>query len=239
MLLYYITDRHQLGATEQEQRRNLLQRISAAARLGIDYIQLREKDLSIRQLEYLARDAVRCVRENGEHTKLLVNSRSDVALAVCADGVHLTTTDVSPGDARAVAFSPENGKRQTTNWLIGVSCATPAAVRTAESHGADFAVLAPIFEKAGTNRTPLGLDALRIAAGVDIPIDRRVEAGDNRNRIPVLALGGVTLKNAADCMKAGAAGIAGIRLFQDGDLDTTIEQLRALGTHGTFGQIST
>jgi thiamine-phosphate pyrophosphorylase len=228
LLLYYITDRHQLGTTEQEQRRNLLLRVGEAARLDVDYIQLREKDLSIRQLEYLARDAVRCVRDNGAQTKLLINSRSDVALAVGADGVHLTSTDVAASDARAIAASA-NGKRQTTDWLIAASCATPAAVRSAESHGADFAVLAPIFEKAGTDRTPLGLDALRIAAGVDVPVDRRVEAGDNRNHMPVLALGGVTLENAASCIEAGAGGIAGIRLFQQGDLEETVKRLRGTG----------
>jgi thiamine-phosphate pyrophosphorylase len=226
LLLYYITDRHQIGRTEQEQRRNLLLRIGEAARLGVDFIQLREKDLSIRQLEYLARDAVRCVREHGSQTKLLINSRIDVALAVEADGVHLTTTDIAASEARAIRSSA-NDTRQTANWIIAVSCATPSAVHSAESHGADFAVLAPIFEKRGTDRAPLGLEALRLAAGVDVPIDRRVEAGDNRNHMPVLALGGVTIENAQSCILAGALGVAGIRLFQQGDLRETVERLRS------------
>jgi len=133
LLLYYITDRRQFPGGEQAQRRQLLLRISAAARLGVDYIQLREKDLSIRELEFLARDAVRCVRENSATTKLLINSRTDVALAVRADGVHLTTTDISASDARTIWFSG-NKKRETGNGLFAVSCATPEAVRLAESH---------------------------------------------------------------------------------------------------------
>jgi thiamine-phosphate pyrophosphorylase len=227
VLLYYITDRRQFAGGEQEQRRNLLLRISAAARAEVDYIQLREKDLSIRQLEFLARDAVRCVRDNGLRTNLLINSRTDVAMAVGADGVHLTTTDIAASEARAIWFSGV-GQRETNRGIFAVSCASPEAVRLAESHGADFAVLAPIFEKQGSDREPLGLDSLRAAAGVNVPIDRRVEAGDNRNHLPVLALGGVTLENAAACMLAGAAGIAAIRLFQQGDLAETVKRLRSL-----------
>jgi thiamine-phosphate pyrophosphorylase len=227
LLLYYITDRRQFPGDEQARRRELLLRISSAARLGVDYIQLREKDLSIRELEFLARDAVRCVRENSATTKLLINSRTDVALAVGTDGVHLTSTDISASDARAIWFSG-NKKRETGNGLFGVSCATPEAVRLAESHGADFAVIAPIFEKHGATSTPLGLNALRAAAGVNVPIDRRVEAGDNRRHLPVLALGGVTLENASECIRAGAAGIAAIRLFQLGNLAETIHRLREL-----------
>jgi thiamine-phosphate pyrophosphorylase len=226
LLLYYITDRRQFPGDEQAQRRQLLLRITAAARLDIDYIQLREKDLSIRELELLTRDAVRCVRENFSKTKILINSRTDVALAVEADGVHLTTTDIAASEARALVGS-SHGTRHSA-FVVAVSCATPTAVRLAESHGADFAVLAPIFEKQGTDCPLLGLDALRIAAGVDTPIDRRVEAGDNRNHMPVLALGGVSVENAAACVRAGAAGVAGIRLFQQGDIAETTSRLRHL-----------
>ena len=225
MFLYYITDRRQFAGGEQEQRRKLLLRIGEAARAGVDYIQLREKDLPIRQLEFLARDAVRCVRDSGSRTKLLINSRTDVALAVGADGVHLTSTDITASEARAIWFSGI-GEPVTGSIVVAVSCSSPEAVRLAESHGADFAVLAPIFEKQGSDRNPLGLDALRRATGANVPIDRRVEAGDNRSHMPVLALGGVTLENAAACMQAGASGIAAIRLFQQGDLKETVERLR-------------
>jgi thiamine-phosphate pyrophosphorylase len=230
LLLYYITDRRAFPGDEQARRRQLLLRISEAARAGIDLIQLREKDLPAGILELLARDAARCVRENSATTQLLINSRTDVALAAGADGVHLTSSDIAPSEVRALAASvpSRNLKLESQHFLVSASCSSVEAVLRAESHGADFAVLAPIFEKAGTNRSALGLDTLRLAAGVDVPIDRRVEAGDNRHHLPVFALGGITLENAAACLRAGAAGIAAIRLFQHGNLKETVKRLRAL-----------
>ncbi len=89
MLLYYITDRKSLAGTDAQQRNQMLIRIGEAAHAGVDYIQLREKDLAARDLERLARDAVRIVRDHSATTKLLINGRADVALAAGADGVHL------------------------------------------------------------------------------------------------------------------------------------------------------
>src|SRR5215831_6870656 len=96
-LLYYITDRTAFAADEPTRRRRLLEKIAEAARAGVDYIQLREKDLTTRDLESLAREAIAVVRESRKPTAaLLINSRSDVALAVGAEGVHLRSDDVSP-----------------------------------------------------------------------------------------------------------------------------------------------
>jgi len=231
MLLYYITDRRQFPGTEGEQRLALLKKIGEAAAAGVDFIQLREKDLSSGELETLAREAWQAVRRSSLQTRLLINSRIDVALAVGADGVHLTSTDISASDARAIWASSvrsENSKNVTRNFVVGVSCHTPEEVRASESHGADFSVLAPIFEKAGGSVPALGLNSLREAAFKDVPADRRIEAGDHRVGIPVLALGGVTLERALDCMQAGAAGIAAIRLFQEGDINKTVEVLSGL-----------
>jgi thiamine-phosphate pyrophosphorylase len=229
MLLYYITDRRQFPGPEGEKRRALLERIGEAASAGVDFVQLREKDLSSGSLESLAREAVRAVRESSGHSRLLINSRIDIALAVGADGVHLTSTDISASDARAIwAASMRFSNLETQSFVIGVSCHSPMEVRAAESHGADFAVLAPIFEKEGANVPALGLNPLREASLKDVPPDRRVEAGDHRVEMPVLALGGVTLQNAVDCERAGARGVAGIRLFQSGDIRKTVEMLRAI-----------
>ena len=225
MLLYYITDRKQFEGSEQSKRRQLLQRMAEAARAGVDYIQLREKDLSAHDLELLALDAMKSVRENGSTSKLLINSRTDVALAVNADGVHLTSSDISASDVRALVAS---SKTEAAKFVVAVSCHSIEAVRRADSHGADFAVYGPIFEKVASNHLPIGLVNLQGAAGVLMPIDRRVEAGDNRKRLPVFALGGVQLDNAHSCIQAGAAGVAGIRLFQQGDLADTVSRLRAL-----------
>jgi thiamine-phosphate pyrophosphorylase len=224
LLLYYITDRSQFPGTEAQRRSRLLEKIEEAARAGVDYIQLREKDLSTRELESLARDAVAVLRETRSgkrETKLLINHRSDVALDVGADGVHLRSRDISASDARAILS--RNVKRETRNVVIAVSCHTQSDLALAESHGADFAVFAPVFEKSG--RPGAGLEALRKACSRVARPDPKVEAGIVHT-MPILALGGVTLDNVQSCMEAGAAGIAAIRLFQENDVRKVVEQLR-------------
>ncbi len=219
MLLYYITDRKQFPGPEPRRRELLLAKIAEAARAGADYIQLREKDLPARELEALAREVVGMVRETRNEkreTRLLINSRSDVALAAGADGVHLPSDDVPASDARAVWSSvlSRNVKRATRNVIIAVSCHTAEEVRLAEAQGADFAVFGPVFEKVGTSLC-VGLEALRAACLV--------------GHMPVLAIGGITLANARACLEAGAAGIAAIRLFQHNDITELVGKLRPLG----------
>src|ERR1700722_17183718 len=106
-LLYYITDRTAFPGDELSRRRRLLQKIEEAARAGLDYIQLREKDLPARDLESLAREAVQIIARRkttnrDPRTALLINSRTDVALAVGADGVHLRSDDVPPEEVRTM-----------------------------------------------------------------------------------------------------------------------------------------
>lgn len=207
MLLYYISDRTQFSGNEAERRRQLLARVSEAMRCGVDYIQLREKDMSSRELESLAWQIVQLRSANREvRTALLINSRIDVAIATGADGVHLRSDDVSVADARAV-FARAGIHRAT----VAVSCHTPDEVLRAANGGADFVVLGPVFAKGQSEVT--GLDKLQQAT----------KAGT-----PVLALGGVTIENAASCLDAGAAGVAGIRLFQSGVLFETVSKLRAI-----------
>lgn len=184
----------------------------------MDYIQLREKDLPIRELEKLARKAVAQVQKNGSDTKLLINSRSDVAIAAGADGVHLRSQgDLAASDARVI-FA-ESGIQDA---VIACSCHTLEEVALAESHGADFAVFGPVFEKNGSGAA--GLDELK-------KICRREAAASSR--MPVLALGGVTAENAVSCIEAGAAGIAGIRLFQSEEISKTTSALRKFGASPT------
>lgn len=217
-LLYYITDRTYFPGDETERRRALLAKIAEAARCGVDYIQLREKDLSTRELEDLGLEAMRIIREPGtgkskqSEIRLLINSRTDVALAVGADGVHLRSEDVSAAAVQTVVerFHGNNKER----FLIAASCHAPLEVERTAREGADFAVFGPVFEKQILPRVwPVGLDGLREAC---------------RSSIPVLALGGVTLENASACLKAGAAGIAGIRLFQERKIEDVVRELRTI-----------
>jgi thiamine-phosphate pyrophosphorylase len=234
-VLYYITDRATFPGDEPARRRRLLEKIAETARAGVDYIQLREKDLSPRELEQLAGDAIKGVAKSRQlatghrqlTTALLINSRTDVALATGADGVHLRSDDVSPSEVRAMwqrsvgmsstevcgAGTParENLPR---NPIVAVSCHSPQEVAQAAANGADFAVFAPLFEKKDApGARSAGLGALKEAC---------------RCGIPVLALGGVTLENAQSCLDAGAAGIAAIRLFQENDVATVVEKFRSL-----------
>jgi thiamine-phosphate pyrophosphorylase len=245
VLLYYITDRRQFPGSAGEQRRALLTKIEEAARCGLDFIQLREKDLSARELLPLASDALAAIRnakrkrlETGNRkpeTRLLINSRVDVALAARADGVHLRGDDLSPADARATftkAAAAGHWPLATDHFLLAVSCHTPEQVRRAQSDGADFVVFAPVFEKAG--RKGVGLGALRQACRGIPPADTPEAAP--ALHIPVLALGGVTLDNAADCLQAGASGLAAIRLFQDNDVAEVVARLRAAERPANFAE---
>jgi thiamine-phosphate pyrophosphorylase len=219
LVFYYITDRKQFPGTPAEQRARLLAKIAEASHAGVDLIQLREKDLPARDLGALAREAVRVVQENAgrKRTRLLINSRVDVAIAAEADGVHLRADDIAASEARVI-FS----KAGVHKPVIGVSCHSVSEVRLAESHGADFAVFGPVFEKSGAPGQ--GVASLRAACG-KVPA-RGVEAAVPAGRMPVLALGGVTRDNAAACLAAGAAGIAAIRLFQENEIASIIEQLK-------------
>ncbi|HZR28264.1 MAG TPA: thiamine phosphate synthase, partial [Terriglobales bacterium] len=152
-------------------------------------------------------------------TRLLVNSRPDVAIAAGAHGVHLPANDISASEARVIF-----AKAGVVHPVIGVSCHTAAEVALAESHGADFAVFGPVFEKEkdGMKMHAAGLAGLRDAC------NRPPAAAA---RMPVLALGGVTLENAAACLACGAAGVAAIRLFQMENPEEVIKALRKLEEH--------
>src|SRR5258708_31976316 len=100
-LLYYITDCNQFPGSRKEREQRMLAKISECAACGVDYIQLREKDLSVQALEALANQAVAALG-HGSQTKLLINSRTDVALACRAHGVHLPANDLSASKVRAI-----------------------------------------------------------------------------------------------------------------------------------------
>jgi thiamine-phosphate pyrophosphorylase len=184
--------------------------IRRAAAAGAGWIQIREKDLDSRSLVELARFAVGETRENS--VRVLVNDRLDVALAANAAGVHL-------GENSLPLEAVTEWRRSTgrLDFLIGASCHSLESARAAERCGADYIFFGPVFatpSKAAFG-APQGTERLReVCASVGIP---------------VLAIGGVNVENARECLAAGAAGIAAIRLFQDvKDTDELAARLRAI-----------
>jgi thiamine-phosphate pyrophosphorylase len=214
LLLYYITDRTQFPGDEKIRQRALLAKIAEAIRCGVDFVQLRERDLPTRELEAVAREATRIFHppetENRElTTRLLINSRTDVAIACEADGVHLRSDDISPSQVQKIWARAG----RSPGAQVSVSCHSVGEVARAASEGADLAVFGPVFEKKDSPASsPAGLERLREAC---------------RQTIPVFALGGITLENARACLSAGAAGVAAIRLFQDNDIAEVVRQLRS------------
>jgi len=172
---------------------DILQLLQAAVEADVPLFQIREKSLPARELYELASRAAEITR--GSKTRLLVNDRADIARAAGADGVHLTSQSL-PADVVRNVFGSE--------FLIGVSTHSLEEARAARDGGADFVVFGPVFEKQGFS-SPQGLDKLREVTS---------ELGD----FPVLAIGGISLENAAACLDAGASGIAAIRLLNDARL---------------------
>lgn len=216
-LLYYITDRSQFRGDGSNHRSELLAKVAEAARADVNYVQLREKDLSGRDLEKLAREVLAVISENSQVTRLFINSRTDVALAVGADGVHLRAEDLAPSEVRRAWQLAGRPPGAPENPLVAASCHTAADVQRAAAERCDFAVFAPVFGKksektGGMAAPPAGINALREAC---------------KEKIPVLALGGVTLENASSCLQAGAAGVAGIRLFQENQIAVVVRALRS------------
>jgi len=169
----------------------ILNQVLAAVAAGIDLIQIREKHLTARVLFELVSEAARATR--GTRTRLLVNDRADIAAGAGAHGVHLTTQSLNAATIRKVFGD---------NFLIGASTHSLDEARQAHGEDADFAVFGPVFQTESKQEfgLPKGLEALSLVAR---------ELSD----FPVLALGGISMANAAECFAAGARGVAGISLF--------------------------
>jgi thiamine-phosphate pyrophosphorylase len=200
MLRYAITGRALYPGDDPQQLAALLHQAFRWVAEGIDFIQLREKDLPASDVAALAREILQTIAAKASPTKVLINSRPDIALATGAHGVHLTAhpDELTVAQVRSLY---DSAKRPAP--IITISCHTLEEVHRARVNQADAILFAPVFEKiiAGQTITPgQGLDRLRAVCLAASPI-------------PVYALGGVTVENAPACVDAGAAGIAGIRLF--------------------------
>jgi len=213
-----VTDRHGLSAAEScEAEETLLLKIGAAAAAGVDWIQIREKDLSGRDCGSLTREALQRAAKSPAisvaPTRILVNDRLDVALSERAGGVHLAENSLPLPEAKRLA----NAQVHRPDFLMGVSCHSPETARAAASDGADYLFFGPVFA------TPS-----KAAFGVPQGLERLAEVC-RAVSIPVLAIGGITLANASACLAVGASGIAAIRLFQDApDIPSLVQSLRKL-----------
>ena len=217
-LLCYVTDRRSLAVTEtQDARETLLLKIGAAAAAGVDWIQIREKDLSGRDCGWLTREALcrfaKAQSSDAVAVRILVNDRVDVALSERTAGVHLRENSLPLPEAKRLA----SARAEARDFLIGVSCHSLEAAKSAAGEGADYLFFGPVFatpSKAAFG-APQGLEPLA-------EVCRAVST-------PVLAIGGITVANAAACLAAGASGIAAIRLFQDApDMLALVHSLRKL-----------
>lgn len=212
MLRCAITSRALYPGDELQQQAGLIREVSRWATDGIDLIQLREKDLPAATLAALARKLLSAIAQTNRSTKLLINSRPDIAIATGAHGVHLTADpdELLPAQVRSLYASAN-----LPQPVITVSCHTPEDVQRAHQNKADAILFAPVFEKI--------IAFEKIVAGdgvIPIPIPIRGQGLDQLHAvctlaspIPVYALGGVTFETASSCIAAGASGIAGIRLF--------------------------
>lgn len=208
-ILCYVTDRKTLGTGTPEAAGDPLLAIRRAIAAGVDWIQIREKDMPTRPLLHLARSAVAAAQSST--TRILINDRLDVALAASAAGVHL-------GEASLPATAVERWRhagRAPAGFLMGASSHSLAAAGEAEGAGADYIFFGPVFA------TPS-----KAAYGPPQGLERLAEVCRSV-RIPVLAIGGIHLENAALCLAAGASGFAAIRLFQESaDLAAVVTKLR-------------
>jgi thiamine-phosphate pyrophosphorylase len=217
-LLCYVTDRRSLpGVAPEAWFSALIQKIEQVASAGVDWVQIREKDLSARELAVLTRKILWSTAASSKRrgVRILVNDRLDVALAEHADGVHLGEKSLPVQEAKRLVQSSSLQGSASGDFLFGVSCHSLKAAQVAESFGANYIFFGPVFA------TPS-----KAAFGAPQGLDRLAEVC-RAVAIPVIAIGGITLQNAASCIHAGAAGLAAIRLFQEAHLPATIiESLR-------------
>jgi thiamine-phosphate pyrophosphorylase len=219
-VLCYVTDRYALSpGRPADAREALLRKIEAAAAAGVDWVQIREKDLSGKECASLVREgllrAEKPPTNRAGPLRIIVNDRVDIALSERAGGVHLGESSLPVGDARRLVGLRNQGREEGLDFLVGVSCHSLEAATSAEGGGADYIFFGPVFT------TPS-----KAAYGAPQGLARLAEICGSVS-LPVLAIGGITLENATSCLAAGAAGIAAIRLFQDAqDLASLVKTLR-------------
>lgn len=211
-IVCYVTDRKSFRAPDPVDA--LAGKIHTAAKAGADWVQIREKDLPARTLLELVSGAVRLAPRS---TRVIVNDRLDVAIAAKATGVHLGRESLP---ARGAVRWCESG-HAPVDFLIGCSCHNLAEAQAAENDGAGYIIFGSVFDTPSKRSfgPPQGVERLNeVCCAVEIP---------------VIAIGGVTEENARECARAGAAGIAAIRLFQEESNEVVLAK-RVARIHAEF-----
>ena len=176
--VYLITDFMRIGKSR------FLNALEEAFQGGVRSLQLREKRLDSKDLLTLALEVKPLVQHY--NAKLFINDRADIAVMAGADGVHLTEASVQASEV----------KNNFPELIVGVSTHSLEGARLAETQGADFITFSPIYETPSKTSygKPQGLDPLRQVT--------------QSARLPVLALGGITLHRVPECLEHGAFGVA-------------------------------
>ena len=191
-ITYLITRGEATSENFASAKQQILDIIALAVEEKVSLIQIREKHLTALLLCELTESAVSVTR--GSSTKVLVNDRADIAMACGADGVHLTSNSIPVNVIRSMV---------PADFLVGISSHSLDDAMAAAQDGADFAVLAPVFDTPGKGE-PLGIDMLAEVCRATQPF-------------PILALGGTNERNLAEVLRAGASGFAAIRAMNEPD----------------------
>lgn len=207
-ILCYVTDRRGLALpSSSDSGAAILEKIETIAAAGVDWIQLREKDLSGRAAAALAHEAlIRISKRSTAHSarsRLFINDRLDIALAEHAGGVHLGENSLAVAEAKRLVQTSQVAGTLAADFVLGASTHSLDSAKSAANQGAHYIFFGPVFA------TPS-----KAAYGAPQGLERLAEVCAAVN-IPVLAIGGITLDNVGACFRVGAAGIAAIRLFQD------------------------
>jgi len=237
LLLYAITNRKHLAGTDDERTRHLVEVAALWSAHDVPFVQIREKDLSPAGLIQLASTLVIAVRQAGGRTQVLINwdpADPKTAMAIArdagADGVHLPS-GLAEEQLRVAIREIRDGLGG--HAPISVSCHSSEEVSVARNGGASLALFAPIFEKVVAGNAPLRGNGLKALAEACTAAGRE---DTGRPPMRVLALGGITFENARQCVDAGAAGVAAIRLFQQGGEEREREW-RTLASYRSTGGV--
>jgi thiamine-phosphate pyrophosphorylase len=217
-ILCYVTDAATLGG-DAARLRSVIERAAAG---GVDWIQIREKQMPTLELLQMVRHALGKARTLAEGrqdavgtTKIIVNDRVDVALTAGADGVHLGGSAMPVADVVSWLRRERARLALAEDFLVGASCHSLEEAQQAERAGASYVIFGPVYATPSKAQygAPQGVERLRaVCAAV---------------RVPVLTIGGITVENAGGCFGAGASGIAAIRLFQEAaDVTAVVRRLR-------------